>query len=115
MSPVLQLQHWHARKAAAAKGRQIFLAAGNEPEDVLCIRSAENGGFGMDAIWNDDFHHSARVRMTDSSPAYYSDFQGTAPELAAAIKRGFIYQGQRSAWQENPRGTPTRGIPDVVE
>ena len=60
----------------------FFLAAENEPEDVRCILTTEQGGFGMDAIWNDDFHHSARVRMTDSNPAYYSDFQGTA--LAAA-------------------------------
>ncbi len=36
---------------------------------------------------------------------------GTASELTAAVKRGFIYQGQRSAWQEHARGTPTRGFP----
>jgi maltooligosyltrehalose trehalohydrolase len=108
---ILAVCNQAARAAAAASGRQIFLAAENEPEDVRCIQPGEQGGFGMDAIWNDDFHHSARVRMTDSNPAYYSDFQGTAQELAAAIKRSFIYQGQRSAWQEKPRGTPTRGLP----
>jgi maltooligosyltrehalose trehalohydrolase len=108
---ILAVCNQAARKAAAAKGRQIFLAAENEPEDVRCIQSADNGGFEMDAIWNDDFHHSAHVRLTGTNPAYYSDFLGTASELTAAVKRGFVYQGQRSAWQEHARGTPTRGFP----
>ncbi len=79
---ILAVCNQAARNAAAAGGRQIFLAAENEPEDVRCILPAEQGGFGMDAIWSDDFHHSARVRMTGLNPAYYSDFQGTASELS---------------------------------
>jgi maltooligosyltrehalose trehalohydrolase len=65
----------------------------------------------MDAVWNDDFHHAAQVRLTGHNPAYYSDFLGSAEELIAASKRGFIYQGQRSQWQGKPRGTPTLGLP----
>jgi maltooligosyltrehalose trehalohydrolase len=95
----------------AAPDRQLYLVAENEPEDVQHVRPIEEGGFGMDALWNDDFHHAAHVRLTGTNPAYYSDFLGNVEELAAAIKRGFIYQGQISAWQKKRRGTPTAGLP----
>lgn len=98
----------------AAPDRQLYLVAENEPEDVQHVRPIEEGGFGMDAIWNDDFHHSAHVRLTGTNPAYYSDFLGTVDELAAALKRGFIYQGQLSAWQKKRRGTPTVGLPATM-
>ena len=65
----------------------------------------------MDAAWNDDFHHSATVRLTGHNKAYYSDFLGSPEEFLAVLKRGFIYQGQLSQWQHNPRGTPTIGFP----
>jgi len=97
-----------ARQAAAP--RRVLLAMENEPQDVRLITPLDQGGFGADMIWNDDFHHSARVRQTGACEAYYSDFRGTITELAAAVKSGFIYQGQRSIWQEKPRGTPTRGF-----
>ncbi len=103
-----------ARKAAGKKS--IYLAAENEPQDVRTVRPVkskgnEPGGHGMDAAWNDDFHHSSRVRLTSFAEAYYSDFHGTAAELLAAVKRGFIYQGQWSFHQKKPRGTPTTGLP----
>ena len=65
----------------------------------------------MDAAWNDDFHHSAMVRLTGHWEAYYSDYRGTPEEFIAAAKWGYLYQGQWHAWQKKPRGTPTRGLP----
>lgn len=95
----------------AGGGRTLFIVAENEPQRVRMLRSPTDGGHGMDAAWNDDFHHTAMVRLTGHNEAYYSDFMGAAEEFLGAIKRGFIYQGQRSQWQKNPRGTPTRGLP----
>jgi maltooligosyltrehalose trehalohydrolase len=94
----------------AADGRHLYLIAENEPEDVRLIKPIEHGGYGLDALANEDFHHAAHVRLTGANPAYYSDFLGTVEELAASVKRGFIYQGQRSVWQNKPRGTPTMGL-----
>jgi maltooligosyltrehalose trehalohydrolase len=51
------------------------------------------------------------VRLTGQNEAYYSDYLGTAEELLAAARHGFLYQGQYSQWQEGPRGTPTDGLP----
>jgi maltooligosyltrehalose trehalohydrolase len=98
-----------ARRAAGSRG--IYLSAENEPQDALLVKPAADGGYDMDAVWNDDFHHSATVALTGNNPAYYSDFFGTAFELAAAVKLGFVYQGQHSVWQEVPRGTSSRELP----
>jgi maltooligosyltrehalose trehalohydrolase len=91
--------------------KRLYLVAEDEAEHVRHVRPLEQDGFGLEAMWNDDFHHSAHVRLTGANPGYYSDFRGTVDELAAAIKHGFIYQGQRSAWHKRPRGTPARGVP----
>ena len=96
---------------AAARGRPLFLVAENEPQHVRMVRALEDGGFGLDALWNDDFHHSAVVAVTGRQEAYYSDHRGTPQELISAAKYGYLFQGQRYAWQKQPRGTPTRGLP----
>jgi len=96
-----------ARQAADTAGRSIILNAENEPQHARIVRPIEAGGHGCDWICNDDFHHCARVRLTDSNPAYYSDFLGGAGELVASIRHGFIYQGQWSQWQQKSRGTPS--------
>lgn len=99
---------------AVAGGRRLLIIAENGPQDTKLLRSTEAGGFGLDALWNDDFHHSAVVALTGRRQAYYSDFRGTANEWLAAAKHGFIFQGQRSAWEKNRRGHSTRGLPPAA-
>ena len=95
----------------AAGARATLIVAENEPQDVRLVRAPELGGYGLDALWNDDFHHSARVAVTARNEAYYTDYGGTPQELVSAVKWGFLYQGQHYAWQKKPRGTPTYGVP----
>ena len=90
----------------AGRGRQIFLVGENEPQDSALFAEP----IGLDALWNDDFHHTARVAMTGLVEGYLHDYGGTPQELLSALKRGFLYQGQFYPWQQNPRGTSTRGI-----
>jgi maltooligosyltrehalose trehalohydrolase len=91
---------------AAARGRKTFIATENETQTARMARSPEAGGFGLDALWNDDFHHAALVAVTGRNEAYYSDYYGTPRELLAVAKHGFLYQGQWFAWRKQPRGTP---------
>jgi maltooligosyltrehalose trehalohydrolase len=95
------------RAREAARGRPILIVAENEPQDARHVRPLDRGGYGMDALWNDDFHHSATVAMTGRNEAYYTDYKGTPQELVSAIKWGYLYQGQRYAWQKKRRGTPS--------
>jgi len=94
-----------ARKAAAPN-RSILLVGENEPQHTRLVRPIADGGYGLDALWNDDFHHAARVAMTGRSEAYFTDYRGTPQELISAIKWGYLYQGQYYVWQDKPRGTP---------
>jgi maltooligosyltrehalose trehalohydrolase len=94
----------------AAGGRSILLIAENEPQQAKLVRSVDEGGYGLDAIWNDDFHHSAKVAITGHAEAYYTDYRGSPQEFISIAKRGFLYQGQYYSWQRKPRGSPTTGI-----
>ena len=62
----------------------------------------------LDALWNDDFHHSAMVALTGRNEAYYTDYRGTPQEFVSAAKRGFLYQGQRYRWQKQARAARRR-------
>jgi len=94
----------------AAPGRAIIIVAENEPQHVKLVRPIEQGGYGMDGLWNDDFHHSALVSVTGRNEAYYTDYHGTPQELVSALKWGYLYQGQRYSWQKQRRGTPAFGV-----
>ncbi len=96
---------------SAARDRITFVVAENEPQHARLVRPAERGGYGLDALWNDDFHHSAMVALTGHHEAYYSDYRGRPGEFVAAAKHGFLYQGQRYQWQRKARGTPTLDLP----
>ncbi|HEX3343428.1 MAG TPA: malto-oligosyltrehalose trehalohydrolase, partial [Polyangiaceae bacterium] len=91
----------------AAPGRRTFFVGENEPQSARLARPTAEGGYGLDALWNDDLHHSAHVALTGHNEAYYSDYAGAPQELVSAIKRGFLYQGQRSSWQKKGRGSPS--------
>jgi maltooligosyltrehalose trehalohydrolase len=108
------LQEIVGRARAAAGKRSVWLVAENEVQDTMLVRPTASGGYGMDAIWNDDFHHSAMVALTGRAEAYYSDHRGTPQEFISAAKWGFLFQGQHYTWQQQRRGTPTFGVPGCV-
>jgi maltooligosyltrehalose trehalohydrolase len=101
-----------SRRAREAAGRRrILLVAENESQDTRLVRPHDQGGYGLDALWNDDFHHSARVALTGKREAYYRDYRGRPQEFVSAVKHGFLYQGQHYRWQKQRRGTPALGLP----
>ncbi len=99
-----------SRVREAARGRETIVISENERQHAHMVRPLEQGGYGLDALWNDDFHHSAVVALTGHNEAYYSDHHGTPQEFISAAKHGYLFQGQRYAWQKQPRGTRTDGI-----
>ncbi|HEY3886347.1 MAG TPA: DUF3459 domain-containing protein, partial [Vicinamibacterales bacterium] len=91
---------------AAAQPRSIVLVAENEPQDTRLVRARDRGGYGLDALWNDDAHHTALVALTGHREAYYEDYLGTPQELVSCARFGYLYQGQWYSWQKKRRGTP---------
>jgi maltooligosyltrehalose trehalohydrolase len=101
-----------ARRAAGH--RSIILIAENEPQHTRLVRSRQQGGYGLDALWNDDFHHSALVALTGRNEAYYSDYEGRPQEFISSVKYGYLYQGQWYKWQRQRRGTNAFDIDPAV-
>ena len=85
--------------------QNVILIAESESQKTNLLDPLEKKGFGFDAVWNDDFHHTAMVRLTGHREAYYSDYNGSNQELISSLKRGYLYQGQYYKWQKKNRGT----------
>lgn len=98
-----------ARKAAGH--RAIVLIAENEPQRTNLVKPVDAGGYGLDGLWNDDYHHTATVALTGNADAYYTDYRGTPQEFISCMKYGYLYQGQFYKWQNKRRGTPAFGLP----
>lgn len=93
-----------------AGGRPLYVVAENEPQHSALVHSLEDGGFGLQGIVNDDFHHAAMVALKGHREAYFHDYLGRPQEFISAAKYGFLYQGQWYAWQKQNRGAPTYGV-----
>jgi maltooligosyltrehalose trehalohydrolase len=90
----------------AAGERSIMIVGENEPQHTKLVRAPAQDGYGLDALWNDDLHHSAMVALTGRNEAYYEDHEGAPQEFIAAAKYGYLFQGQFYAHQGKRRGTP---------
>src|SRR2546428_559222 len=74
-----------AREEARALGRPGHVMAESHDNDRRIVLPAAEGGLGLDAVWSDDFHHAAHVRLTGERGGYYADFtrfacQGAVPD-----------------------------------
>lgn len=93
---------------AVASPRSIVLIAEDEQQPGSRLLPQDRGGFGLDAMWNDDFHHSAQVALRGRRHAYLNDHRGVAQEFVSGAKYGFLFQGQFYFWQKQPRGQRMR-------
>jgi maltooligosyltrehalose trehalohydrolase len=75
------------------------------------LEDVSDDGWGLDAVWADDFHHVVRRRIAGDEHGYYEDFEGTAGELARTIRQGWLFTGQHSRHLDVPRGTDPSTIP----
>ncbi len=90
-------------------GRKIHLIAESDLNDSRILRDPDHGGYGIDAQWSDDFHHSVHTLLTRENMGYYSDFQGIPP-LAATLRDGWYYSGQHSNFRKRRHGNSPRGL-----
>lgn len=94
---------------AESLGRAAFLIAESDLNDPRIIRPPALGGYGVDAQWLDDFHHSLLTALTADSRGYLGDFDGL-PSLGKALAKGFVYEGQRSAYRGRRHGAPSHDL-----
>ena len=92
------------------QGRKLYLTAENDLSDTKVIRAIESGGYGIDAQWNDAFHHCLHTILTGEKSGYYEDY-GKVELLAKAFKEGFVYSGQYSPFRKKFHGSNSSSIP----
>jgi maltooligosyltrehalose trehalohydrolase len=90
--------------------RRAYLTGESAANDARLVRSPGRGGFGLDAQWNDDFHHALHALLTGEKNGYYRDF-GRLEHLAKAFREGFVYSGEYSPFYRRRHGTSSRDIP----
>jgi maltooligosyltrehalose trehalohydrolase len=98
----------HAR--ASVLGRTVLVIAESDLNDTQVITGRADGGWGLDAQWSDDFHHSVHTLLTGERSGYYQDF-GRLTDLGTVLTDGFVYQGQYSQFRQRQHGTPSRHLP----
>lgn len=100
-----------ARARAAAGGRTLYVIAENDLQHSRLVRQPTVGGYGLDAVINDDFHHTAQVAATGRRDSYYRSYTGSPQELVSCSKYGYLYQGQWYASWKQPRGDSAFDLP----
>ncbi len=91
-------------------GRKRYLIAESDLNDSRVVSGRERGGYGIDAQWSDDFHHSLHALLTGERKGYYADF-GTPAHLHKAYRHGFVYTWDYSLYRRRRHGSGTEGIP----
>ncbi|MCA9409073.1 MAG: malto-oligosyltrehalose trehalohydrolase [Candidatus Omnitrophica bacterium] len=90
--------------------RNVYLIAESDLNDVKIIQPQKNKGFGMDAQWSDDFHHSVHSLLTGEKNKYYQDF-GSLEDLSKAFKKTFVYSWTYSEFRKRYHGSDAQKIP----
>ncbi len=85
-------------------GRRALLMAEDERNDLRIVLPHDAGGYGLDALWVDDFHHSVHVLLTGEYDGYLGSYEGTAEEIARLLRVGFLYQTPPKDPGEEPAG-----------
>src|SRR6202167_1790929 len=98
----------HTRSKAL--GRDVHLIPESNRNDARVVSAPEVGGWGFDAVWNDDLHHSLHVLLTGEQEGYYQDFCGIE-DLAGSYREGFLYAGRYSQFRQKRYGSSSRRIP----
>jgi maltooligosyltrehalose trehalohydrolase len=98
----------HSR--AKSLGREVHLIPESNRNDARMISAPDAGGWGFDAVWNDDFHHSLHVLLTGEQDGYYQDFCGIE-DLAGSYREGFLYAGRYSKFRQKRYGGSSKHIP----
>ena len=99
-----------ADTAAARTGRRIHIIAESLVNDVRMVRPIERGGHGLDAEWNEDFHHALHAHLTGERHGKYVDF-GPAICLTRVLERTFHLDGIHSHHRGRCWGAPDEGVP----
>ncbi|MCA1585031.1 MAG: DUF3459 domain-containing protein, partial [Acidobacteria bacterium] len=94
----------------AVSDREVILVAEDHRNLRTIVEPRTRGGWGLDAVWADDFHHIVRRLVAGDDEGYFRDYRGDVDELAQTIRTGWLYEGQPSLHHGTPRGSSAAGL-----
>lgn len=98
------------RACEKRRGHTLHVVAESDANDSRLVREVRHGGLGLDAVWNDDYHHAVHAALTGERTGYYEDFGGVEP-VARALAERFVYDGRYSVHRRRRHGAPARDVP----
>jgi maltooligosyltrehalose trehalohydrolase len=107
---ILEELSTEVRAAAAAAGRAAFVVGESDLNDPRLVRSPERGGYGLDAVWSDDFHHGIHVALTGEREGYYADYVGWE-DVVRCLERGYKFDGIYSVERKRRHGRAAGSLP----
>lgn len=90
-------------------GRCVHVMAHSPLHDVGFLDPQHEGGCGLDAIWNEDFHHSLHVMLTGDLEESYADFSDPRRQMMKALNQTFVFDGFCSRLRGKPYSAPAGG------
>jgi maltooligosyltrehalose trehalohydrolase len=98
-----------ADAAAARHGRTACVIAESLVNDVRMVLPPSRGGHGLDAEWNEDFHHAVHAYLTGERHGKYVDF-GAVGDLPRLLERTFLLDGGTSKFRGRRWGAPVGDV-----
>jgi maltooligosyltrehalose trehalohydrolase len=95
---------------ASAMGRPFTLIAESDLNDPRLVTPREAGGYGLDAVWDDDVHHALHAALTGERHGYYCDF-GSLAVLAKTLTSAYLHDGGYSTFRGRSHGRPATHVP----
>ena len=81
--------HFLAELAGEVQSASAFAVAESDLRDQRLLRERDAGGFGLDGVWCDDWHHAVHSVLTGERAGYYAEF-GSWARLAQALQKASV-------------------------
>lgn len=93
------------------RGRRCYVIAEDHRNLNRIVLPIEDGGYGLDGVWSDDYHHQMRRILAGDRDGYFMDFTDFTSDLATIVRQGWLFAGQHARYFGDSRGTDPQGIP----
>ncbi len=107
---VLQELQDEVQREAARQGRRVLVIGETDQNDPRLVTPVERGGYGLDGLWSDDFHHAVHAWLTGQRDGYFQPFGG-AEQIVEAYNRVFVRDGRWDPYRRRRHGGPAGDLP----
>jgi maltooligosyltrehalose trehalohydrolase len=89
---------------------ETIVIAEDERKLHRIVRPQAAGGWGLDGVWSDDFHHHVRRLLAGDHESYFAAYSGTVPDIARTLASGwFVRRTDENGLEEVPPADPAVG------